>query len=49
MKPKTLAQHDKLHDELLKKSAVLNHELAVLRQRIGALKAAQRKPKRAKK
>jgi prefoldin subunit 5 len=49
MKPKTLAQLDKLHEELLKKSAILRHELAVLQQRIDALKAAQRKLKRAKK
>jgi hypothetical protein len=49
MELKTLAELDELHDELLKKSAVLNHELAVLRQRIAALKAAQRKLKRAKK
>jgi hypothetical protein len=48
MKPKTLAQLDKLHDELLKKSAVLQHELTVLQQRTDALKAAKRKPKRAK-
>jgi hypothetical protein len=41
MKLKTLAELDKLHDGLLKKSAVLQ-------QRIDALKAAQRKLKRAK-
>jgi hypothetical protein len=48
MKLRTLAELDKLHDELLKKSAVLRHEHAVIQQRIDALKAAQRKPKRAK-
>jgi hypothetical protein len=42
MKPKTLAELDKLHDELVKK-------FAVLQQRIDALKATQRKPKRAEK
>ena len=48
MELKTLAELDELHDKLLKKSAVLQQELAVLQQRIDALKAAQRKPKRAK-
>jgi hypothetical protein len=42
MKPKTLADLEKLHDKLVV-------ELAVLSQRIDALKAAHRKPKRAKK
>ncbi len=46
---KTLAELEKLHEELLKKSGVLNQEFAVLRNRIAALKAAQRKQKRAKK
>jgi hypothetical protein len=41
MKPKTFAELEKLHDKLFK-------EFAVLQQRIDALKAAQRKPKRAK-
>ena len=49
MELKTLAELDELHDELLKKSATLQQELAVLQQRIDALKVAQRKPKRAKK
>jgi hypothetical protein len=48
MKLKTLAELDKLHDRLVKKSAVLQQEHAVIHQRIDALKAAQRKPKRAK-
>jgi hypothetical protein len=42
MKLKTFAELDKLHDELVKKSAVLE-------QRIAALKPVQRKPKRATK
>jgi hypothetical protein len=42
MTPNTLAGLEKLHDKLFKKSATL-------RQRIAALKAAQRKLKRAKK
>jgi hypothetical protein len=42
MKLKTLAELDKLHDELVKKSAVLQ-------QKVNALRAAQREPKRAKK
>jgi hypothetical protein len=46
---KALAELDKLHDELLRKSAVLEQEYAVLQQRMDALKAAQRKPGRAKK
>jgi hypothetical protein len=46
---KTLADLETLHDELVKKSAVLNTEYAVLRQRIDALRAVQRKPRRAKK
>jgi hypothetical protein len=49
MELKTIAELDELHDELLKKSAALQQELSVLRQRIDALKAAQRKPKRAEK
>jgi hypothetical protein len=49
MKLKTLAELRKLDDEFVRKSAVLNHECAVLQQRINALKAAKRKPKRAKK
>jgi hypothetical protein len=48
MKLKTLAELDKLHDELVKKSAVLHQDLAVIHQRIDDLKAAQRKAKRAK-
>jgi hypothetical protein len=42
MKPKTLAELEKLHDKLF-------NEFAVLQQRIDDLKDAQRKPKRAKK
>jgi hypothetical protein len=42
MKPKTLAELEKLHDKLFK-------EFAGLQQRIDALKAAQPKPKRVKK
>jgi len=42
MKPKTIAELDKLHDKLFKESAILQ-------QRIDALKVAQRKPKREKK
>jgi hypothetical protein len=49
MKSKTLTGHVKLHDELVKKSGVLGQKFVVLQQRIAALKAAQRKPKRAKK
>jgi prefoldin subunit 5 len=49
MELKTLAELDELHDELIKKSAALQQELSVLQQRIDALKATQRKPKRAKK
>lgn len=45
----TLAQLDKLHEELLKKSGVLQQEFAVHQQGIDALKAAKRKLKRAKK
>ena len=46
---KTLADLETLHDELDKESAVLNIEYAVLQQRMDALRAVQRKPKRAKK
>ena len=46
---KTLAELVKLHDKLVQKSGVLQQEYAVLQHRIAALKAAQRKPKRAKK
>lgn len=46
---KTLADLETLHDELGKKSAVLNIEYAILTQRIDALRAVQRKQKRAKK
>jgi chromosome segregation ATPase len=49
MELKTIAELDQLHDELLKKSAALQQELSVLQQRIDALKATQRKPKRAEK
>jgi hypothetical protein len=49
MKPKTLAELVKLDDKLGKKLAVLNQKCAVIQQRVAALKAAQRKPKRAKK
>jgi ABC-type phosphate transport system auxiliary subunit len=49
MELKTLAELDELHDELVKKSAALQQEFAVLQQRIDALRAAQRKPSRAKK
>jgi hypothetical protein len=49
MKPKTLAELETLHDELVKELSVLNQEFAVLQHRIAALKAAQRKSKRAKK
>jgi len=45
---KTLAELEKLDDELVKKSAVLEQKIPVLQQRIDALKAAKRKPKRAK-
>jgi len=45
----TLAELKKLHDELVEESGVLQQEYAVLQHRIAALKAAQRKPKRAKK
>jgi hypothetical protein len=46
---KTVAELEKIDDELVKKSAVLEHELPILQQRIDALKAVQRKPKRVKK
>jgi hypothetical protein len=49
MELKTLAELNELHDELVKKSAVLQQEFAVLQQRINALKAAQRKSEREKK
>jgi hypothetical protein len=49
MKLKTLAELNKLHDKLVKKSGAIGQKHAVLQQRIAALKAAQRKPKRAKK
>jgi hypothetical protein len=49
MELKTLAKLDELHDELVKKSGVLEEEFAVLQQRIDALKAAHRKSEREKK
>jgi hypothetical protein len=45
----TFAELEKLHDELVKESGVLQQKFAVLQQRMDALKVAQRKPKRAKK
>ncbi|MGA2137650.1 MAG: hypothetical protein ABSH14_02195 [Verrucomicrobiia bacterium] len=42
MKPKTLAELDKLHDKLFK-------EFAVLQQSVDALKVARRKSKQEKK
>ena len=45
----TLAELDELHDELVKKSAALQQEFAVLQERIDALKATQRDPTRANK
>jgi hypothetical protein len=45
----TLADLNELHEELLKKSAALQQEFAVLQQRIDALKDTQRDPTRAKK
>jgi hypothetical protein len=45
----TLAELEKLHDELVKKLGVLGQKFAVLQQRLAASKAPQRKPKRAKK
>jgi hypothetical protein len=45
----TLAELNELHEELLKKSAALQEEFAVLQQRIDALKTAQRKSERKKK
>jgi len=44
---KTLAELIELHDELVKKSGALGQKLAVLQQRITALKTANWKPKRA--
>ena len=49
MELKTLAELDELHDELVKKSAAIQQEFAVLQQRIDALKAAQRKSEQEKK
>ena len=46
---KTVAELEELDDELVKKSAVLEHEFPVLPKSIDALKAAKRKLKRAKK
>jgi hypothetical protein len=46
---KTVAALEKLDDELVKKSVVLEQELPVLQQKIDALKATKRKLKRAKK
>jgi len=46
---KTLADLETLHDELDKKSAVLNVEYAIFKQRVDALRAVQRKSKRVKK
>jgi hypothetical protein len=46
---KTLAELIELHDELVKKSGALGQKLAVLQQRITALKTANWKPKWAKK
>jgi hypothetical protein len=45
----TLAELEKLHDELVKKLGVLSQKFAVLQQRIAASKALQRKPKRVRK
>jgi hypothetical protein len=45
---KTLAELETLDDELVKKSAVLEHEFPILQQKIDALKAAKRKLKQAK-
>jgi phage shock protein A len=45
---KTVAELEKFEDELVKKSAVLEHEIPVLQQKIDTLKAAKRKLKRAK-
>jgi hypothetical protein len=46
---KTVAELEALDDELVKKSAALEHELPVLQKRIDALKVAKRKLKPAKK
>jgi hypothetical protein len=46
---KTVAQLKVRDDELVKKSAALEHEFPVLQKRIDVLKAAKRKLKRAKK
>ena len=46
---KTTTELKKLDDELVKKSAVLEHELPVIQKKIDALKTAKRKLKRAKK
>ena len=46
---KTVAELEKLDDQLVKKSAVLEHELPILQQKIDALKAAKQKLKQAKK
>ena len=46
---KTVAELKKLDDELVEKSAVLEHELPVIQKKIDTLKAATRKLKRAKK
>ena len=49
MKRKAFSEFRKRHDELFNKFAVLQHESAVFQLAIDTLKAAQRKPKRAKK
>ena len=46
---KTVAELEELDDELVKKSAVLEHEFPVLQKSIDALKAAKQKLKQAKK
>jgi hypothetical protein len=45
----TLAELIELHEELVKESGALGQKCAVLQQRMDALKATRRKPKRAKK
>jgi hypothetical protein len=46
---KTVAELKKLDADLVKKSAVLEHELPVIQKKIDALKTAKRKLKRGKK
>jgi len=46
---KTVAELKTLDDELVRKSAVLEHEIPLLQIRIDALKVAKRKVKTAKK